>query len=188
MVSLLMMNLESRHLVMKYLEDFKEGQVIALGTYPVSEEAILQFGREFDTQSFHTDPEAAKQSAFGGLIASGWHTGSICMRLVCDAFLNQSACNGSPGLRDLQWLKPVRPGDVLSGEVRIGEVKTSTSKPDRGSMLQHWLLKNQNNESVFSCNVVVLMMRGPSTGLEAWRSQAQNLWFSDGGCTGGKAE
>lgn len=147
---------------MRYLEDFLEGLEIPLGPYTISEEEIVRFAREFDFQTFHTDPEAAKASVFGGLIASGWQTGSLCMRLVCEAFMVETACNGSPGIQEMKWLVPVRPGDTLSGLSRMTGQIFSKSKPDRGASLQHWLLKNQRGEAVFTADVTVLMMRRPS--------------------------
>lgn len=202
---------------MLYLDDFTTGKEISLGHYTVSEKEIIDFAKDYDFQDFHTDPEVAKRSVFGGLIASGWHTAGICMKLVCQAFMTQTACNGSPGIQDLKWLKPVRPGDTLTGFVRVTGQLPSKSKPDRGASLQHWALQNQDGDTVFCADVTVLMMRAPqppaeavtpaavdipeaaasteaSAGgsdraeLEKWRAQAQSLWFNDGSCTGGKSE
>jgi acyl dehydratase len=202
---------------MLYLDDFTTGKEISLGHYTVSEKEIIDFAKDYDFQDFHTDPEAAKRSVFGGLIASGWHTAGICMKLVCQAFMTQTACNGSPGIQDLKWLKPVRPGDTLTGLVRVTGQLPSKSKPDRGASLQHWALQNQDGDTVFCADVTVLMMRAPKapeparpseqaasttpasdsqtqskaaeqSELEKWRAQAQSLWFNDGSCTGGKSE
>ncbi len=203
---------------MLYLDDFTTGKEISLGHYTVPEKEIIDFAKDYDFQDFHTDPEAAKRSVFGGLIASGWHTASICMKLVCQAFMTQTACNGSPGIQDLKWLKPVRPGDTLTGFVRVTGQLPSKSKPDRGASLQHWALQNQDGDTVFCADVTVLMMRAPKAAeparpaeqaasttqatdsqphqskaadpseLEKWRAQAQSLWFNDGSCTAGKNE
>lgn len=108
---------------MIYFEDIEVGHTFDLGRYTVTEEEILEFARKYDPQPFHVDPEAAKDSMFGGLIASGWHTASICMRLYVDTILNKSASMGSPGLDQLRWKRPVRPGDTLSGQFRVTECK-----------------------------------------------------------------
>ncbi|MCB1169684.1 MAG: MaoC family dehydratase [Leptospiraceae bacterium] len=106
---------------MIYYEDIEVGQAFELGSYTVTEEEILEFARKYDPQPFHIDPEAARDSMFGGLIASGWHTASICMRLYVDTILNRSASMGSPGLDQLRWKRPVRPGDTLTGRFRVTE-------------------------------------------------------------------
>lgn len=104
-----------------HFEDFQEGQEFQLGTYTVAEEEILEFARKYDPQPFHVDAEAASKSMFGGLIASGWHTSSIAMRLYVDAILNKAASLGSPGVDELRWKRPVRPGDILTGKFKILE-------------------------------------------------------------------
>ncbi len=108
---------------MMYFEDMEVGSVYELGSYTVSEEEILEFAQKYDPQPFHIDEEAARQSMFGGIIASGWHTASICMRLYVDAILNKAASMGSPGVDQLRWKRPVRPGDTLTGHFRITECK-----------------------------------------------------------------
>ncbi|MCB1325883.1 MAG: MaoC family dehydratase [Spirochaetales bacterium] len=108
---------------MLYYEDFQSGQEFRLGEYTVSREEILDFARQYDPQPFHIDEEQARDSMFGGLIASGWHTASICMRLYVDAVLNGAASLGSPGVDELRWKRPVRPGDRLSGVFRILECR-----------------------------------------------------------------
>ena len=94
-------------------EDFEPGRVFELGAREVTEEEIVAFAREWDPQPFHVDPEAAQESSFGGLIASGWHTGAMWMRLYVDSLLVGAASMGSPGIEELRWLAPVRPGDTL---------------------------------------------------------------------------
>jgi acyl dehydratase len=116
-----------------YFEDFAPGQTIELGTRTVSEEEIVAFAREWDPQPFHVDPEAAKESVFGGLIASGWHTGSIWMRMYVDTVLG-SAARGSPGIEELRWLAPVRPGDVLTASLTVLEATPSERDPTRGTI------------------------------------------------------
>jgi acyl dehydratase len=133
---------------MRYLEDFRAGEVIDLGSVTVTEEEMLEFGRRFDPQPFHTDPEAARESIFGGLIASGWHTASLFMRLFVLTVLNQSASMASPGVEELRWLRPVRAGDVLRGTYEVLEVTPSESNPSRGTVRARGELVNQDGEVV----------------------------------------
>ena len=104
-----------------YFEDFSVGRVFDSGTRQLSEQDILGFAREYDPQYFHTDPEAAKQSIFGGLIASGWQTVGVCMRLMCDSYLLESSSMGSPGMDAVRWVKPVYPGDTLRIRMQMME-------------------------------------------------------------------
>src|SRR6185312_1820327 len=129
-------------------EDFPVGRVFDVGGASVTEAEILAFARQFDPQPFHIDPDAAKKSIFGGIIASGWHTASIAMRLQVDGILSKSHSMGSPGIDQLRWLKPVRPGDALSCKITVLEAKPSHSKPDRGSVKCGYELKNQKGEVV----------------------------------------
>lgn len=135
-----------------YWEDLTPGETVDIGSRTITEEEILAFARQFDPQPFHIDPEAAKDSIFGGLIASGWHSCGIVMRLMCDSYLNETASLGSPGLEEVRWMKPVRPGDTLRATRTIEESRP-TSKPDRGLVLTRWDMYNQKDEHV-------LMMRG----------------------------
>lgn len=134
----------------KALEDFREGECIPLPEYTVTEEEIIDFARRYDPQYFHTDPEAARESQFGGLIASGWMTTAVFMRMQCEAFILNSTCMGAPGVDEICWLKPVRPGDVLGGEVRVTEVRPSRSKPDRGIVFTDASVRNQSGEEVMT--------------------------------------
>ncbi|MGD8289266.1 MAG: MaoC family dehydratase [Gemmatimonadota bacterium] len=127
--------------------------MIDLGSYEVTEEEILEFARKYDPQPFHTDPEVAKGSIYGGLIASGWHTCAMSMRMLCDKLLLRAASLGSPGLDQIRWLRPVRPGDTLGGFMEVVESRPSRSKPDRGIIKSRWEVKNQDDE-------VVLTMEG----------------------------
>ncbi len=115
-----------------FLDDLKAGQVYQLGSQSLSEEDIIAFAERYDPQPFHIDPEAAAGTIYGGVIASGWQTACIFMRLFVDGLLSRSAAMGSPGLDELRWLKPVRPGDLLDARVEVLEVRSSRSKPDRG--------------------------------------------------------
>ena len=133
---------------MRYLEDFHVGEVVDLGSVTVTEEEILDFARKFDPQPFHVDPEAARETMFGGLIASGWHTGSIFMRLAALGVLNKAVSLASPGLEEVRWLRPVRPGDTLTGTYEVLEVTPSESSPNRGTVRGLGKLTNQHGEVV----------------------------------------
>ena len=136
-----------------YWEDFTPGRVFETPTRTLSEQDILRFAREYDPQPFHTDPQAARATPFGGLIASGWQTASATMRLMCDGYLLETSCVGSPGLEELRWLKPVRPGDTLRLKTTVLETMPSSKQPNRGTVLFRWDTFNQNGE-------IVLSMRG----------------------------
>jgi acyl dehydratase len=131
-------------------EDFEPGQVYELGTTTVSADEIVAFAREFDPQPFHLDPDAAKESVFGGLIASGWHTGAMWMRLYVDSMLAGSSAQGSPGIEELRWLAPVRPGDTLQGRLTVLETAPSTRRPDRGTVRIRGEMVNQDGVTVLS--------------------------------------
>jgi acyl dehydratase len=145
-----------------YFEDFHEGQVIELGERTVTEEEIIDFARQFDPQPFHVDREAAAKSIYGGVIASGWHTCSLMMRMVCDGFMGGSSSMGSPGLDSVRWLLPVHAGDTISVRYLTIKVKASTSKPDRGVVWSKWVATNQHGEDV--CTVEGMGMFGRRPG------------------------
>lgn len=134
----------------RYLEDYTPGGVYQFGPIAVEESEIIAFGKRFDPQPFHTDPEAAKESSFGGLIASGWHSASLMMRLFVDHYLTRCASLGSPGVDELRWLKPVRPGDELLLRVTVAEVTPSRSKPDRGLLRSYIEVLNQHDQVVMT--------------------------------------
>ncbi|CAG0981225.1 MAG: MaoC family dehydratase [Betaproteobacteria bacterium] len=131
-----------------YWEDFPVGQVTEFGGITLSEEDIVRFAREFDPQPFHIDAEAAKHSMFGGLIASGWHTCGLAMRMMCDAYLLEAASLGSPGVDNIRWLKPVRPGDTLRVRCVVLEARPLESKPHVGLVRNRWEVLNQHGEEV----------------------------------------
>src|SRR5512143_2535352 len=135
-----------------YWEDFTPGRVFETPTRTLSEEDILRFAREYDPQSFHTDPQAARATPFGGLIASGWQTASATMRLMCDGYLLETSCVGSPGLEELRWLKPVRPGDTLRLRATVLEQTPSRTQQGRGTVKFRWDVLNQNDDVV--CTMV----------------------------------
>jgi acyl dehydratase len=144
-----------------YFEDFAPGSVRELGKRTVTQSEILDFARQWDPQSFHTDPEAAKDSIYGGLIASGWHTCAMAMRAMCDGYLLQTASLGSPGLDEVRWLAPVRPGDTLTFTMEVVDVRPSASKPDRGLVRCLWAAHNQDGTKVLSMTGYGLFGRRP---------------------------
>ncbi len=147
----------------RYFEDFSVGEVIELGSRTLSQESIMAFAREFDPQPFHTDPEAARHTAFGGLIASGWHTASLYMRLLVDGMVKHVANSmGSPGVDKIEWLKPVRPGDTLRGRLTILDAIPSKSRPDRGTLKTLGEMINQHGEVVMTIRGVGFFGRRPS--------------------------
>ena len=142
-------------------EDFVPGAVRTFGKVLVKEQEIIEFARRYDPQVFHTDPIAARKSPYGGLVASGWHTAAMAMRLIVDHHLSQAASAGSPGVDEVRWLKPVRPGDELSVRVTVLEARRSESKPDRGVVRSLVEVLNQHMEVVMSFKGVnILLCRG----------------------------
>jgi acyl dehydratase len=124
--------------------DFQVGQLLRAGPHEVGESEIVAFARAYDPQWFHTDPERAAASCWHGLIASGWHTCSIAMRMICEGPLRQSESIGSPGVSNLKWLAPVRPGDRLRLEATVLETRVSASG-HTGILRWHWRMSNQDD-------------------------------------------
>jgi acyl dehydratase len=151
----------SRSIDDRYFEDYIEGDVHRFGSIVVDADEIVSFAKRFDPQSFHTDPEAAKKTQFGGLIASGWHTGALMMRLFADHYLTHIASLASPGIDELRWLKPVRPGDTLSACVTVLKATPSKSKPDRGAVTSLIEVFNQAGEPVMTLKAVNIIGRRP---------------------------
>ncbi|MFN4309164.1 MAG: MaoC family dehydratase [Ferrovibrio sp.] len=147
---------------MKYLEDFAVGQVLDFPPRTVSEEEIIAFARDYDPQPFHLDREAAKQSLFGGLCASGWHTAGLMMRMLVDHMIGKYASMGSPGVDQLRWVKPVFPGDTLQLRGEILEVRPSQSKPDRGVITSRYEMRNQKGEVVLTMQAKGMYGRRPA--------------------------
>ena len=134
-----------------FFEDLVPGASSEFGRVEVTAAAIVEFARQFDPQPFHLDEAAAQASPFKGLIASGWHTASMCMRLMVDNLLGpESGSIGSPGIDELRWLKPVRPGDVLRARAEVIDVTPSRSKPDRGTARVRYSMLNQRDETVMT--------------------------------------
>jgi acyl dehydratase len=147
----------------RYFDDFKPGQAFELGSRTITRESMLAFAREYDPQPFHTDEEAAKETIYGGLIASGWQTGAVLMRLFWDGLLHECASLGSPGIDELRWVKPVRPGDTLSLRYTVVETVPSRSKPDRGIVRSLCELRNQRGEVVLTMKGLGMFMRRAPT-------------------------
>jgi acyl dehydratase len=141
----------------RYFEDYVPGAVYQYGNVEVSADEILEFGRRFDPQFLHTDPRAAADGPFGGLIASGWHTAAIMMRLFVDHYLSHVASMASPGIDELRWMRPVRPGDSLSIRVSVAEANRSRTKPDRGMVRSFVEVLNQTGEVVMSLKAMNLL-------------------------------
>jgi acyl dehydratase len=146
----------------RYFEHYAPGTVSEFGSMQVEQSAIMDFARQFDPQPFHVDLEAARQSPFGGLIASGWHTGGMMMRLLVDHYLSPVASIGSPGIDELRWLQPVRPGDTLSVRATVTDRKLSRSKPDRGLVHVFIEVLNQRREVVMSLKAMILTRCRPA--------------------------
>ena len=147
---------------MLYFEDFEVGSELDCGTRRVSKEEIVAFAREFDPQPFHIDEAAAAKSHFGGIVASGWHSASICMRMVVDAVLHDSASMGSPGLDKLRWVKPLHAGRTVRAIVRVLEKKPSETRPDRGRVKVTFELFEDGGELLMDFTATVLMGRRPA--------------------------
>jgi acyl dehydratase len=141
----------------RYLEDLHVGDRFNSGPYEVIETGIINFAREFDPQPFHLDPKRAQQTIFGGLVASGWHTAAITMRLLVTCGLNLAGGAVGLGADELRWPRPVRPGDVLRLELEILEVRPSRSKPDRGTVRLRYVTRNQRNETVMTLMATALV-------------------------------
>jgi len=141
------------------LDDLAVGEVYELGARSVSRDDIVAFAREWDPQPFHLDEEAARDTPYGGLIASGWHTVCIFMRLFADGLLNRAVAMGAHGIEELRWQKPVRPGDTLHARAEVLAVQPSRSRPDRGVARMRSVVTNQNGEEVLSFVAAVIFGR-----------------------------
>jgi len=142
-----------------HFEDYPVGAVFTGGPITVSEQEILDFARRYDPQPMHIDKEAAGRGSFGSLIASGWHTGALMMQLLAKHFVPSPGNLPSPGLDELRWLRPVRPGDRLSLRATVLSARPSRSKPDQGVVVSLVELINQNGEIVLALKPVSLMRR-----------------------------
>ena len=138
----------------RYFEDYEKGTTHNLGTVTVDEQELLEFARKFDPQDIHTAKEEAENGPFGGLIASGWHTAGLMMSLYAPKYLSDVSSIASPGMDELRWAAPVRPGDALSVDVHIADTKRSASKPDRGVVHTDISVTNQDGVVVMSMRAV----------------------------------
>ncbi|HEY3560739.1 MAG TPA: MaoC family dehydratase [Kribbella sp.] len=146
-----------------YFEDYTPGaRVEHPATITVDQSSVIEFAEQFDPQYFHVDPAAAANGPFNGLIASGWHTAGLMMRLYADQYLSKTASLGGPGVDELRWPAPVRPGDVLRLRTEVLEARRSNSKPDRGLVRTRTELLNQDDVVVFSCEVLNFLAVRPS--------------------------
>lgn len=143
----------------RYFDDFRIGERFTTPGVTLTESLILDFALRYDPQPFHIDVEAAKQSNFGGLIASGFHTLALGFRMVLETGIFRACSMGSPGFDELRWVRPVRPGDTLHTEIEVVEKKPSSSKPDRGMLRNKYWIKNQRDEDVITFTSMHLLRR-----------------------------
>jgi len=151
----------------RYFEDFVElvdGAPIELGSQEFTSESIVEFARAYDPQPMHTDPEQARSSIYGGLIASGWHTVVSYMRLLVDSVIGASESLGSPGIENLKWLKPVRPGDTLQARFTVLDARPSRSRRDWGVVRSRGEMVNQDGETVMQLEAVNFFARRAQSG------------------------
>lgn len=146
----------------RYFEDYRPGLVCVYGSEYVQEKEVIEFARRFDPQFIHTDPATAAEGPFGGLIASGWHTASLMMRIFASSYLNEHASLGGAGVDKLRWLSPVRPGDTLSAKFTVVEARKSRSKPDRGLVHIDIELSRGDGEVVMTMRSISMLRTRPS--------------------------
>ena len=139
---------------LRYFDDYLPGATYDCGSVSVSEDEIVSFARQFDPQPFHVDPGAAARGPFGGLIASGWHTAALVMRQLVDHYLPEEASLGSPGLDEMRWPDPVRPGDTLRVRASVVDTRRSLSKPDRGIIKTAIEAVNQDGGTVMRATAI----------------------------------
>ena len=148
----------------RHFEDYVTGSVCVYGAIPVTAESIVEFARVYDPQPIHADADAAARGPFGGLIASGWQTASVMMSVVADGYLSPQSSLGSPGVDDVRWLRPVRPGDTLSVSATPIESTPSRSRPDRGLVRTRIEVRNAAGEPVMTMVAMNLIRRRPAAG------------------------
>jgi acyl dehydratase len=158
----------------RYFEDYIPGERHEFGAITVEAEEVIAFAKRFDPQPFHTDPEAGKLSIYGGMIASGWHTASLMMRLFVDHYLSGVASLGSPGVDELRWLKPVYPGDTLSLRVTVIDASRSRSKPDRGIIRSDIQVLNQHHDIVMTMKALNFLSCRELPGIDGKGSDKEN--------------
>jgi acyl dehydratase len=148
----------------RYFQDYVPGTTAEYGPIRVDAADVVDFGRRFDPQPFHVDAEAAAGGPFGGLIASGWHTCALMMRLLAEEYLSPVSSLGSPGVDELRWILPVRPGDELTLRTTVEQARTSRTKPDRGLVTTLVELVNQAGDVVLRLRAMNLVRRRPDGG------------------------
>ena len=146
---------------MRYLEDVRVGESVELGRVVVDRDEVIAFARRYDPQPFHVDDVAAAQSPFGGVIASGWHTGAMFSRLCVDGFLSEFVNLGGQGFSEVRFLAPVRPGDELRASIEVLEARPSKLKPDRGTLTMLGTLRDPDGRTVFTMRLSVRIARRP---------------------------
>lgn len=146
----------------RYFEDFRTGEVALSAPYTVTRDEIVEFARRYDPQPFHLDEAAGARSIYKGLIASGWHTCAIAMRLICDLYVTDSHSMGSPGVDNVRWVKPVRPGDTLRLRWTVLDAKASRSRPEMGAVQSRWEILNQHEDVVMHTTGWGLFGRRPA--------------------------
>ena len=146
----------------RFWDDYEVGQKFALGSTSFTADEIVGFARQYDPQSFHVDAAAAGKSMFGGLIASGWHVTAKLMRLFVDNYVDQRTALGSPGVEEVRWLKPVRPGDTLDAWVECAGKVPSKSRPEMGIVHEQWRATNQKGELVMTLKGTTMVRRRPA--------------------------
>ena len=149
---------------LRYFEDYALGTTYDCGSVSIDQAGIIAFAKEFDPQPFHVDPAAAAAGPFGGLIASGWHTAVLVMRLLVEQYLSEEASLGSAGLDELRWPHPVRPGDTLRARATVIESRRSLSKPDRGIIKTLVEAVNQDGRTVMRATAINFMLGRPPDG------------------------
>lgn len=146
----------------QFFEDFAPGDRFETQGYTMTEGEIIDFALRYDPQYFHLDKDAAERSIYGGLIASGWQVGALGFRLFLQLNVFGENSLGSPGLDELRWTRPVRPGDTIRMQARVLEVRASRSKPDRGNVVMEWKVVNQRDEAVMTFRSVQMLKRRPA--------------------------
>ncbi len=154
-------------------EDFATGTVTCYGPRTITREEIIAFAKEFDPQPMHADEEAARATMMGGLVASGWHTCALAMRMMADGFVLASASMGSPGVEELRWLKPVRPGDSLTLRASVLEMRASNSRPGMGFVKFGYEMLDQTDTCVMTLVSTMMIARRGFTPASAMASSVR---------------
>ena len=149
--------------MMLTFEDFPVGRLGTYGPHHVTRDEILAFAAEFDPQPMHLDEEAAKTTMLNGLSGSGWHLCSLMMRMMFDGFIGRAASLGSPGVNEVKWLAPLRPGDDLTLEVDVTEARVSNSRPENGIVTFRAVARNARGEALCEMVSPIIIRRGEGT-------------------------